>query len=331
MEAARELLDKRGFIYADRPRWVMAGELMGKPDTSSTVLRKAERGFSDQGLDSLTPLSRSNPAWRKHRSLLKHSLSPQVVKRDYSIQLTKKAHQYLHCLLTRPEDFLVDLGRYCNAQAACSKAVRELKFGRRCRIVAENVVELTYGNRTDDKGRDLVKLNYHIMHTILPGMQGYIVDMLPVLRHLPSWLPGMNFKRDAAKWKAEIDEAKQTIFGFAKRSLATANPSSDSSFMTNNLRELYQKHEDSIDVGQIEEDELAISNSGFSFFLAGVETEKAHAEIDAVVGSQRLPTFDDQQNMPYLHAVLLETLRWNPVVPMGKLKFRRFPKFDALT
>lgn len=111
MEAARELLDKRGFIYADRPRWVMAGELMGKPDTSSTVLRKAERGFSDQGLDSLTPLSRSNPAWRKHRSLLKHSLSPQVVKRDYSIQLTKKAHQYLHCLLTRPEDFLVDLGR----------------------------------------------------------------------------------------------------------------------------------------------------------------------------------------------------------------------------
>lgn len=59
--------------------------------------------------------------------------------------------------------------------------------------------------------------------------------------------------------------------------------------------------------------------------------EKAHAEIDAVVGSQRLPTFDDQQNMPYLHAVLLETLRWNPVVPMGKLKFRRFPNFDALT
>lgn len=77
------------------------------------------------------------------------------------------------------------------------------------------------------------------MHIILPGMQGYIVDMLPVcelftsvkpsksltilhlreVRHLPSWLPGMNFKRDAAKWKAEIDEAKQTIFGFAKRSL----------------------------------------------------------------------------------------------------------------
>ncbi|KIO29661.1 hypothetical protein M407DRAFT_70263, partial [Tulasnella calospora MUT 4182] len=45
--------------------------------------------------------------------------------------------------------------------------------------------------------------------------------------------------------------------------------------------------------------------------------EKVHAEIDDVVGSRRPPAFDDQPRMPYLHAVILETMRWNPVVPMG--------------
>lgn len=47
------------------------------------------------------------------------------------------------------------------------------------RIVAENLVELTYGRRTDNKGRDLVELNFYMMHIILGCMQGYIVDMIP--------------------------------------------------------------------------------------------------------------------------------------------------------
>lgn len=29
-ESARELLEKRGSNYVDRPKWVMAGELMGR-------------------------------------------------------------------------------------------------------------------------------------------------------------------------------------------------------------------------------------------------------------------------------------------------------------
>lgn len=45
--------------------------------------------------------------------------------------------------------------------------------------------------------------------------------------------------------------------------------------------------------------------------------EKAQAEIDRVVGRDRLPTFDDQQDLPYLHALVLEALRWSPSVPSG--------------
>lgn len=32
----------------------------------------------------------------------------------------------------------------------------------------------------------------------VPG--NYLVDTYPFLRHFPSWLPGMGFKREAQKW-----------------------------------------------------------------------------------------------------------------------------------
>ena len=47
--------------------------------------------------------------------------------------------------------------------------------------------------------------------------------------------------------------------------------------------------------------------------------EHAQAEIDSVLGRgwQRLPTFDDRQKLPYVNAIVLELLRWNPAVPLG--------------
>ena len=57
------------------------------------------------------------------------------------------------------------------------------------------------------------------------------------------------------------------------------------------------------------------------FFLAMVlhpEVQaKAQAEIDQVVGKDRLPDFDDKPALPYLEAIMRETLRWYPVVPLG--------------
>lgn len=44
---------------------------------------------------------------------------------------------------------------------------------------------------------------------------------------------------------------------------------------------------------------------------------KARAELDAVVGPNRLPNFDDRDSLPYLTAVAKECLRWQSVVPLG--------------
>ena len=45
---------------------------------------------------------------------------------------------------------------------------------------------------------------------------------------------------------------------------------------------------------------------------------RAQAEIDKVVGRDRLPRISDRDNLPYLAAVQKETLRWNPVAAQGE-------------
>jgi cytochrome P450 len=44
---------------------------------------------------------------------------------------------------------------------------------------------------------------------------------------------------------------------------------------------------------------------------------KAQAEIDRVVGRDRLPDYGDQKDLPYVQAVVSECLRWLPIVPQG--------------
>jgi hypothetical protein len=44
---------------------------------------------------------------------------------------------------------------------------------------------------------------------------------------------------------------------------------------------------------------------------------RAREELDSVVGKNRLPDFSDQDSLPYLNAHVQETLRWNPVAPIG--------------
>ena len=45
--------------------------------------------------------------------------------------------------------------------------------------------------------------------------------------------------------------------------------------------------------------------------------KRAQAEIDAVVGTDRLPEFDDRPSLPYVDAIIREVLRWRPVFPLS--------------
>ena len=57
------------------------------------------------------------------------------------------------------------------------------------------------------------------------------------------------------------------------------------------------------------------------FFLAAAmhpDSQKAaQAELDAVVGPDRLPEFSDYEHLPYVRAFIKEMTRWHIVSPMG--------------
>lgn len=45
--------------------------------------------------------------------------------------------------------------------------------------------------------------------------------------------------------------------------------------------------------------------------------KKAQAEVDAVIGQDRLPTFEDRDALPYVNAICVELLRWQVVGSFG--------------
>jgi cytochrome P450 len=47
---------------------------------------------------------------------------------------------------------------------------------------------------------------------------------------------------------------------------------------------------------------------------------RAQAELDAVIGRDRLPTFDDKPRLPYIEAFCKELMRWQMVLPIGTLQ-----------
>ena len=55
--------------------------------------------------------------------------------------------------------------------------------------------------------------------------------------------------------------------------------------------------------------------------LYPVVQQKAQSEIDAVIGSDRLPLLMDRERLPYINAILKELLRWSTTAPLGIVTF----------
>ena len=69
---------------------------------------------------------------------------------------------------------------------------------------------------------------------------------------------------------------------------------------------------------------MKTASSVYSFFLALVlfpqVQRRAQAELDVVVGRDRLPTFDDRPRLPYIEALCKELMRWQMVTPTGRIR-----------
>jgi len=150
------------------------------------------------------------------------------------------------------------------------------------------------------------------------------VDFFPSLQYLPDWMPGAGFKVKAARWKAKMEECVDVPFEYVKNSIKTG--SFKPSFCSTMLEEDKLTKEFEFDLkwtansmysASMDTTMTAVSH----FLLAMMEhpevLARAQKEIDTVIGSDRLPTFSDRPNLPYVDAVLKETYRWGVPVPLN--------------
>ena len=65
----------------------------------------------------------------------------------------------------------------------------------------------------------------------------------------------------------------------------------------------------------------------YTFFLAMTMYpdvfKKAQAEVDGVIGNERLPTMEDRHALPYVNAICTELLRWSVLVPLRRPSYSR--------
>ena len=47
--------------------------------------------------------------------------------------------------------------------------------------------------------------------------------------------------------------------------------------------------------------------------------ERAHEELDRVIGNQRTPTWEDKHNLPYFRSIIKEIVRYRPITKFGML------------
>ncbi|PIL29425.1 cytochrome P450 [Ganoderma sinense ZZ0214-1] len=286
LKAARDLLDKRSANYSNRPESIM--------------VQLVEFGW-------FTALMNYGPRWRQHRCAIHLTMGPEVVPQYEGIQ-SDAARNFLRDLLRDPQDL-----------------ASHIKF-----TVTATTMRAIYGievpRKKDDKYYQMLERMAEVAEAILlPGK--FHVEALPVLRYLPAWFPGGGFKTWAADAKRDLAYILDYLFSGAK---AVMGDSSRRSVVSRILEDSESQEEQMVELEKMCKEVAATLYAGVAdtlkvqlegFFMAMTlypeAQSKAQEELDAVVGTERLPEFSDRPTLPYLSALVKELLRWHPVAPLG--------------
>ncbi|KAG8689325.1 hypothetical protein FRC11_003154 [Ceratobasidium sp. 423] len=254
------------------------------------------------------------PRLRTYRRLLHQTLNPRATLDFQSLQI-QELRKLMKRLVQEPEAFL-----------------------RHAHLYAGSVsIRMTYGHTVrsfDDRFMQEAEEFMNVLNeALMPGR--WLVEMIPLLRFVPSWFPGAIFKRKAKEWAESTNRHRQVPFDYVMKNLVegTAEPCFTSKLLD---------PEDGREVSASEKEMIKIIASGLyaagadttvsllqSFFLAMTLhphiQAKAQAEIDAYLtyssppapnqasSPTRILTIADRERLPYTHAVVSEIMRWHPV------------------
>ncbi|RDW79333.1 uncharacterized protein DSM5745_06185 [Aspergillus mulundensis] len=266
--------------------------------------------------------------WKGVRSNLKREMgTKQAVSRLHPL-IDRTTRQLLWHLLEAPDNIRDHIGRdaagfFLNLGYGYNMAPRDHLTGKE-----DPFYELT---------RKANSLFWEIF-----SRQDWIVNQIPLLQYLPACFPGAEFARKAKEIKGSIEEIK--VLGLKvvqkmARDQTTLQPSMlarllqdgapepgserEAAMMWSPL-ELYlggneavSRFESAIVQPKVTDEPARQAVATFNSILIAMALHphvqrKAQDELDRVVGPDALPGFQHRASLPYINAILRETLRWHP-------------------
>ncbi|KAF8996018.1 cytochrome P450 [Cyathus striatus] len=283
--------------------------------TAHDLFEKRSSNYSDRIVSPMVELMgwdwsfghmRYGDRWKIHRRMFHHQFQPAVAPVYWPTQ-TMEAHELLRRLLHTPNDLVEHLRH--NAAS----------------LIMSVIYGITVAPESDKYLSIAEKALEGMAEAAKPG--NFLVDIIPILKYVPEWIPGAGFQKKAREWRHAVHEMRDAPFEYVRNAFrqGTAKPS----FVSNLLSDFEGK-------GNVTKDLDTIKGCAGLAYAAGAEStmsslhsfilaimlhpevqEKAQTELDNVVGSGRLPEFSDRPFLPYISAITKEVLRWNPIAPLG--------------
>ncbi|KAG1718759.1 cytochrome P450 [Suillus paluster] len=287
---AEALLDKRSRIYSDRP-------YLATLEPYGWTINFAFIGYGDE--------------WRLCRRLFHQTFRPESALKFRPMQL-KRAREMVVNLIDEPQHY-------------------ESHFATLSSSVAMSAVYDYDASARDDPVVQLVIKALVPGLTVLTPERAMLLNAFPFLLKLPDWCWGSSIKRGARSSRDRVNEMADVPFRYVQKHMADSSLLGQSSMVAENLQRMETQDEASKPMF-----ETALRKAATTAVVASYETtsaslmvfllamvlypdvqRRAQVEIDSVIGRDRLPTFEDRASLPYVEAVLRETFRWEPIVPLG--------------
>ncbi|KAH7013861.1 cytochrome P450 [Ilyonectria destructans] len=292
-DAAHDLFEKSSTKTSGRPQLHFASKLCG--------------------YGVLLSFQQYNATFRQHRKLVHRQLGTKAVASRFHDIQDIESRRFLLRILDSP----ISLMEHIKTEASA--------------IILRIIYGYSIAPHTADP---LVLLIERMMHDVSLAFVplAWLVDALPILEYLPEGLPGMSFRKVARKCNEITHMVIETPYAFVRQQMANGT------HRVSYVSSLVAQHTD--DNGKNdkldENSENAIKRTAAVMYAGGADTtvssissfilamilfpgvqKKAQEEIDNIIGVDRLPQVEDRDNLPYVSALVKETLRWLPVAPLG--------------
>ncbi|CAL1696588.1 unnamed protein product [Somion occarium] len=298
-KVAADLLDRRAAVYSDRPRLVVASEIL----TGSLLI----------------PFTGYTDVWRRMRRASHEGLNNSFARNYYPSQ-QKEAVLLVQGMLRDSNNWDDELKR-----AACSMILGV--------VYDKPTIDSCHDGRVTYVNDFIAR----IVRAAFPGAHyaEYFTWMKVSLDHpLVYWrthnslqyLPTSiaKWKRDALDWYNKdtvyfgemYEEVKDRIRNGDERH-------SFASTLIHDERQLGLSEDESVWLAAtIYATGGETTSTVMAWFMLAMVThpeiqKKAQEELDAVIGRDRMPTFADRDSLPYVQACVRESLRWKTVAPIG--------------